>query len=231
MTGLEKATLTNVVTGNRVAVQFNPEEYTLNRETTFAQLAVPGLSGPVVQFVAGNAQTVEMELLVDTTEDNPAGGPGTDVRNLVRQITSLMDIDPGLHAPPPALFSWGQMTFTCVVAKVTQRYVMFRADGTPVRARLTVSLHEYRNVELEAKEIKRQTVDYTKVCVVVEGDTLPQIAFREYADATAWRPIAIRNGITDPRRPPVGGVLSVPRLPYTDASGVVHDARPARDAS
>ena len=49
-------------------------------------------------------------------------------------------------------------------------------DGTPVRARLTVSLSEYRNVELEAKEIKRQTVDYTKVHVVTEGDTLALIA-------------------------------------------------------
>ena len=101
VSGLERATLTNTVTGRRTSVQFNPEEYTLNRETTFAQLAVPGLSAPVVQFVAGNAQTLEMELLVDTTEKSPAGGPGADVRSLVREVTGLMDIDPQLHAPRP----------------------------------------------------------------------------------------------------------------------------------
>jgi len=231
MSGLEKATLTNTVTGRRVAVQFNPEEYTLNRETNFAQLAVPGLSAPVVQFVAGNAQTLEMELLVDTTEANPAGGPGTDVRRLVSEVTSLMDIDPDLHAPPPVVFAWGQLTFTCVLTKVSQRYVLFRPDGTPVRARLTVSLSEYRNIELEAKEIKRQTVDYTKVHVVCDGDTLPLIAHREYADPTSWRAIALRNGIVDPRRLAVGDTLSIPRLPWTDASGVVHAARPGRDVS
>ncbi len=109
MTGLEKATLTNTVTGRRVSVQFNPEEYTLDRETTFAQLAVPGLSAPVVQFVAGNAQTIQLDLLVDTTEASLAGAAGADVRRLVRDVTSLMDIDPGLHAPPPVIFAWGDL--------------------------------------------------------------------------------------------------------------------------
>ena len=231
MTGLEKATLTDLVTGRRVAVQFNPEEYSLDRSTTFAQLAVPGLSAPLVQFIAGNAQTAEMELLADTTEASPAGGPGSDVRRLVRDITSLMDINPELHAPPPVVFAWGGLTFTCVLTRVQQRFVMFRPDGTPVRARLTVSLSEYRNVELEAKEIKRQTVDYTKVHVVSEGDSLPLLAHSEYADATAWRAIAICNDITDPRTLVAGTRLTLPRLPYVDPSGVVHQARPSREAS
>lgn len=232
MTGLEKASLTNTVTGARVNVQFNPEEYTLNRESNFAQLAVPGLSAPVVQFLHGNAQTLDLELLVDTTEASAVGGPGSDVRKLVQQVTSLMDIDATLHAPPPVIFSWGQLTFTCVITKTVQRYVMFRPDGTPVRARLTLTLSEYRNIELEAKEIKRQTVDYTKVHVIGEGDTLPLIAHAEYADATAWRPIALRNGITDPCRLAVGATLSLPRLPFTDpTTGIVYGARPVKETS
>jgi nucleoid-associated protein YgaU len=231
MSGLEKATLTDLVTGRRVVVQFNPEEYSLDRSANFAQLAVPGLSAPLVQFVAGNAQTAELELLVDTTEKSPAGPPGSDVRKLVADVTSLMDINPDLHAPPPVVFAWGSLTFTCVLTRMQQRYVMFRADGTPVRARLTVSLSEYRNAELEAKEIKRQTVDYTKVHDVTEGDTLALIAYSEYADATAWRAIAIRNSITDPRTLTAGTTLTIPRLPYVDPNGVVHQARPRQEAS
>ena len=121
MSGLEKATLTNTVTGRRVAVQFNPEEYTLDRETNFAQLAVPGLSAPVVQFVAGNAQTLEMELLVDTTEASPAGGPGADVRRLVARGHPLMDIDPRPARAAAGGVRLGPLTFTCVLTKVSQR--------------------------------------------------------------------------------------------------------------
>jgi nucleoid-associated protein YgaU len=232
MSGLERASLTNTVTKGVVNVQFNPEEYTLNRETNFAQLPAPGSSAPIVQFLHGNAQTIDMELLVDTTEESSAGPPGSDVRRLVQDITALMEINPDLHAPPPVIFAWGQFTFTCVVTRTSQRYVLFRADGTPVRARLTVTLSEYSNPELEAKRIKRQTVDYTKVHVVGEGETLPRIAFQEYADAAAWRPIALRNGITDPRTITAGLTLSIPRLPYVDpATGVVHIAHPVREAS
>ena len=86
MSGLEKATLTNTVTGRRVAVQFNPEEYTLDRriELRPARRARP-VRARSCSSCTGNAQTVDLELLVDTTETSPAGGPGSDVRRLVQR--------------------------------------------------------------------------------------------------------------------------------------------------
>ena len=72
---LEKAVITNTATGERIAVMFNPEEYTLSRENNFAQIAVPGLSAPIIQFVHGNQQTLEMELFLDTYEAHQRGQP------------------------------------------------------------------------------------------------------------------------------------------------------------
>lgn len=213
---LEKATLTNTVSGDKISVLFNPEEYTVNRDLTYAQLAVPGLSAPVVQFVHGNAQTLEMELLVDSYEANEQAAAGSDVRLLTQKVVGLMDIAPSLHAPPPLIFSWGSLTFTCVLQKCAQRFVLFRTDGVPVRARLQVTLSEFRNVEMEAREIKRETADYTKTHVVLEGETLPTIAFKAYGDAERWRPIALRSGIDDPTVLSVGQRLAVPRLPFRD---------------
>jgi nucleoid-associated protein YgaU len=213
---LEKATLTNTVSGDKVAVLFNPEEYTVNRDLTYAQMAVPGLSAPVVQFVHGNAQTLEMELLVDSYETNDQVAAGSDVRVLTQKVVSLMDIAPTLHAPPPLIFSWGSLTFTCVLQKCSQRFVLFRADGVPVRARLQMTFSEFRNVEMEAREIKRETADYTKTHLVLEGETLPSIAFKVYGDAERWRPIALRSGIDDPSSLVIGQRLAVPRLPFRD---------------
>jgi hypothetical protein len=78
---LEKALLTNTVTGIKIPVQFNPEEYTLNRDINYAQAAIPGLSAPILQFVNGNLQTLEMELLVDTHEAHNGAAAGSDVRD------------------------------------------------------------------------------------------------------------------------------------------------------
>jgi hypothetical protein len=225
---LEKAIITNTVTGERVPVMFNPEEYTLNKEINYAQAGVPGLSGPILQFVHGNMQTLEMELLLDTYEQHQNGSrslnsAGEDVRTLVRKITDLMSIDPRTHAPPVLLFTWASLSFTCVLARTSQRFLMFLPDGTPVRARLQVTFNEFRNVELEAKEVKRETADFSKRHLVGEGETISVIATASYGDPTAWRPIALRNGLDDPRALTVGTQLVVPQLPYRDPeTGTVH---------
>jgi hypothetical protein len=218
---LEKALLTNTITGIKIPVQFNPQEYTLNREINYAQASVPGLSGPILQFVSGNLQTLEMELFLDSYEKHQVGSTvvneaRSDVRTLVNKVAELMAIEPSTHAPPVLLFTWGSLAFTCVLARVTQRYVMFLPDGTPVRARLNVTLNEYRNVELEAKEVKRETSDYSKRHVVSEGETLANIAAKEYGDSRLWRVIAIANQLQQARNLPPGLKLLLPNLPYRD---------------
>jgi hypothetical protein len=216
---LEKATITNTVTRQRVAVMFNPEEYTVSKDVNYAQSSVPGLSAPLLQFVHGNMGTLEMELFLDTYEAHREGSKvlneaGDDVRNVLRRILQLMEIDPTTHAPPVLLFTWASLSFTCVLARASQRFVMFLPDGTPVRARVQVTFNEFRNAELEAKEIKRETADFSKFHVVGEGETLSSIAFSAYRDPQLWRPIAIANGIDEPRAIAAGMRLSVPPLPF-----------------
>lgn len=218
---LEKALITNTVTGDRIPVQFNPEEYTQNREINYAQSAIPGLSAPVLQFVNGNMQTLEMELFLDSYEEHRVGTATvnkaqSDVRELTARVTDLMAIQPQTHAPPVLLFTWAKLAFTCVLARAAQRYVMFLPDGTPVRARLNVTFNEYRNADLEAKEVKRETSDYSKRYLVSEAETLSSIAGHEYGDPRLWRVIAIANGLQYARDLPAGLQLLLPNLPYRD---------------
>jgi hypothetical protein len=217
---LKRATITNCVTGDEVPVLFNPEDYTLAKDVNYAQAAVPGRRSPILQFVHGNLQTLDMELLLDTYES------GGDVRELTGRIAALMDIQPATHAPPVLLFAWGSLVFRCVLARVSQRFIMFQPDGVPVRARLEVTFDEYDPVDLEAQEIKRETADHASVHVAGEGETLSSIAAGAYGDPALWRPIAIRNGLDDPRALAAGDRLELPPLPFTDPeTGRVHSTR------
>jgi hypothetical protein len=191
-------------------VMFNPEEYTVNKDNNYAQVSVPGLRGPLIQFVNGNMQTLEMELFLDTYE------AGSDVRNETAKIAAFLDIDSGTHAPPVLLFTWGSLSFTCVLARVSQRFIMFLPNGTPVRARLNVTFNEYLDAEEEAAEVNRQTADFSKVHLVTEGETLSGIAASLYDNPRHWRPLAIVNEINDPRAIFVGQELLVPSLPFID---------------
>jgi hypothetical protein len=208
--GLAKARITVEHTGKRIDVMFNPEEYSLNKDNNFASQAIPGLSSPILQFVNGNLRTLEMELFFDTSDKR------TDVRDDVQKVTDLMKIDRDLHAPPVLQFSWATLQLRCVLARANQKFVRFLEDGRPVRARVTVTFNEFIDEEREAKEVNRQTADFSKVHVVTLGETLSGIAGALYGDPRLWRAIAIANGLDDPREILPGLELRVPSLPFTD---------------
>ncbi len=212
--GLAKVQITVKHTGEKLQVLFNPEEYTINKDNNIAAQAIPGLSGPQLQFVHGNLRTLEMELFFDTY-DTPTL-PKRDVREETNKIVRLMAIDSELHAPPVLQVSWASLQLDCVLARVSQKFIMFSDDGTPVRARLTVTFNEFIDTTREAKEVNRQTADFSKVYVVTQGETLSGIAGKLYGDPQIWRPIALANKIADPRAIFAGQSLQVPSLPFID---------------
>jgi hypothetical protein len=221
--GLEKAKIINTKTMEPFTVLFNPEQYTLDRKNNFAQITVHGLSSPLLQFSHGELKTLQMELFFDSREKHTVGTVtrtqvNSDVRDVVDKFLALMDINGELHAPPVLLFTWGpSLNFRCVLASASQQYTMFHERGYPLRAKLNVNFQEYTNGEMEARQVNRQTADYTKTHQVAEGDTLAGIAQTEYGDPGLWRPIALRNGLDDPRDLSVGSKLVIPRLPYRAA--------------
>lgn len=225
---LEHAKITRLGAVDGIEVLFNPSEYRIGKANNFAQAAVPGLGAPLLQFVSGNLRTLEMELFFDTYEAHRHAGTQvnpalSDVRALTRPVVDLMAIDPETHAPPVILFTWGDLTFTGVLAQVRQRFTMFLESGVPVRAQLEITINEWTSELTEAKEVKRQTADYSRRHEVGRGETLAAVAHRFYGDPAKWRPIALANGVVAPRRIAVGTVLTVPRLPYRDpATGEVH---------
>ena len=215
--GLEKVQIT-VYRGTgkeEIFALFNPEEYSVNKDQNLAVQGIPGLSGPIVQFVNGNLRTLEMELFFDTW-DSPSVTKKDVRKEYTDKFAGLMDIDSELHAPPLLVVSWSSLTFRCVLARVNQKFTMFDTDGKPVRARLTCTFNEVIDPEQEAREVNRQTADFSKVHVVTQGELLIDIANRFYNDSQAWRPIAIANGLDDPRAIFPGQSLIVPSLPFID---------------
>jgi hypothetical protein len=199
---------------------FNPKELSVEKSNQFAEVNIPGLPSPIFQFVRGNARSVSMDLFFDTYEE------GIDVRVFTDRITGwdagsmfsklpgaakgLMDIDSDLHAPPVCLFIWGAFIFQCIIDRVSKRFTMFLPEGIPVRATLGVSLKEYREVEVQVKEIALLSADLTKRWVVTQGDSLWSIAAKEYGNPGDWRLIAEANRIGNPRIITPGDELVVP---------------------
>lgn len=191
-----------------IEVTFNPTEYSVEYSTSYQETAPPGLSNPIIQFVNGNTQVLSMDLLFDTYTD----GGGSDVSERTRAFTDMLSIDGSLHAPPRVEFSWGVFTFKAVVEKISQKFTMFRSDGTPVRATLSVTFKQYRTIAEQLANPRQNSTDKTKRRVFESHDSVWLLAAREYGETRYWRLIAAENRIEDPRRVEPGTVLTLPPL-------------------
>src|SRR5688500_5882070 len=93
----DKLTITNWETFEDIEVLFNPERYTLNKGVHIAEITIPGLDSPVLQFVRGLNEKITMELFFDTTKHGMLD-PVKDVRRETRKIYELLKINQRTHA-------------------------------------------------------------------------------------------------------------------------------------
>lgn len=199
---------------------FNPKELSIEKSNHFAEVNIPGLPASVLQFVRGNSRTITLDLFFDTYEEKKDVREYTDAitgwdagskeSKLSKNKKGLMDIDSELHAPPVCLFVWGAFVFPCIIERVTKKFTMFLPEGIPVRATLTVTLKEYKDIKEQVKELDLHSADITKRWVVKEGDSLWFIAYKEYGDPYKWRQIAFANNIENPRKLTPGQELIIP---------------------
>jgi hypothetical protein len=192
--------------GSPFDVSFNPTQYSIDKGNELAEIGIPGLGSPILQFVHGSTRVLNMALYFDTYEQQ------RDVRRQTDRVYKLLAIDPETHAPPICRVSWGAFRFRGVLDKVSGTFSLFLADGTPVRAELNVSFREYIEVEVLVMENPTRSADYRKTRQLREGDSLALIAHEEYGDARKWRPIAQANEIPDPRRLTPGQFLIIPAI-------------------
>ena len=188
-----------------IPLRFNPTEYQLQKQNTFAEIPIPGLETPPIQFIRGASEKLNVEVLVDTSDTLENVN-----EKYVDKLRSLMDLNTELHAPPIVIFKWDTQVFKGVLESMNTTYQMFTPDGVPLRAKLTLGLKEYRPVDVRKRPTS--SPDFEKSYVVRRGDTLSSIAGAVYRDPGEWRAIAVANGIVDPRRLSPGRRLVIPRL-------------------
>ena len=210
-----------------VEVQFNPTEFSLEKGAQIAEVGIPGIDSPVLQFVRGQNEKLTVELFFDTTEAGMGVG-ATSVTTLTDPVYSMVKIEPTRHAPPIVTFIWnssfpganlsgfsgsqGRNEFRGVVESVRQKFTLFSPEGVPLRANLTLTLREYKTLDEQLDQLNLSSPDRTHGHITQKRETLASIAHRYYGRAVDWREIADKNDIDDPRRLRSGTTLTVPRL-------------------
>jgi Contractile injection system tube protein/LysM domain len=219
--------------GKPIEVSYNPTEFTLTKSLQIAEIAIPGLDSPILQFVRGQTETFTLDLFFDST-DAGTGADAKPVTEKTDEIYRLLKMDAEKHAPPIILFTWGadsfpghrnyvtpgsqgntqgsqiRSGFKGVVESVRQRFTFFSSLGVPLRATLSLQIKEYKTLAEMIAEFNPQSPDRTKAHVVRQGETITRVADVAADNPAGWRTIAELNGLEDPFDLEPGTVLQIP---------------------
>ena len=206
--GLTKATLQNasVESAEPIKVMFNPKDLTVTTNVLYPDISVPGLRNPLLQFVRGEAKTLEVELFLDQSNS------GLSLASKLKEIRDFVTINGDLHAPPICLFAWGDTSFQGVMTEFKEKFSMFDDEGKILRARVTIKMKAYEPANLQYTEINRKSPDRTKTRAIRAGDRYDLIAAEEYGDPALWRVLAAANGDERPRLLQPGRLIEIPPL-------------------
>ncbi len=201
-------------TTKKVSCQFNPQDFSITRKITYKNNIKIGDDASNLEFEGGEAQDLTIPLFFDTTLS------GEDVRNSYEELLKMAKIDNDKKntttdkgEPPKVMFMWGGfLSFKAVITQITQKFLMFKANGTPVRAEVSVTFKQIGDEKREPQNPTSRT-EARRTWVIHEGDRLDLIAHKEYGNAAHWKHIAETNDLADPFNLQPGQILKLTPLP------------------
>jgi len=194
-----------------VPFQFNPKEVTISKSAKWERKTTKGSkkAGPP-EFVGPEPSKMTLEMFFDATDKRDDSVVKAVETLLSCCVATQKSAGQKKATPPLVVLHWGTISsFPAFVTSVSAKFTLFNSDGTPIRAACSVSLEEMpgekfrQNPTSGSHEVRR-------VHRTIAGDTLASVAYAEYGDPNAWRPLAAFNEIDDPLRVPTGTMLLLP---------------------
>jgi nucleoid-associated protein YgaU len=196
-----------------VKFQFNPSTLSLSKSTEWRRKpARMAEEAALPEFVGSGPRTLSVNVFLDDTDDHENKVEKRVEELLTACVPTKKSIARKMPASPWVRFEWGKaksVSFDGVLSSLSVDYSLFDVDGKPLRATCALSIEE-ASVGLPGQNPTSGAREARRTHRVVAGDSLPQLAFHEYGDATAWRAIAEANDIDDPMVLVPGTDLLVP---------------------
>jgi hypothetical protein len=195
--------------GAAYTVKVNPEQVTHSRDVSINE-SPANTGGNATVFTGYGNDTLSFDLYFDGTGViDGTGDVDSEITALKKVIFDLKDT---LHKPQYILVMWGNIKFYGHCKSFNVNYTLFKSDGSPLRAKVSVSLKESLDPEKKKKRDEQSSPDMTHTFTIREGDALPLLCKEVYGRMDYYVQVAEFNGLTNFRELEVGSVLNFPPL-------------------
>lgn len=194
------------VDGDAFSVMLNPAGYSHTFDTSYTK-------GSSKRWGMIKPEVLALEELVFDGTGVVAGGPnGTaPVNKQIADLRRVLYVRPGQDKvdQPVLRVTWGSMYFLGRIDTMTVKYTLFKPDGSPLRARVSLTFTQFLK-KAEAAQQKLNEEKLAKQLQIRAGASLQDLCFQMYQDAGMAPMVARHNDLSSFRGVKHGQALSLP---------------------
>lgn len=196
-------------------VMINPETYSHTYSINYTDRKKMGSNAQASDFNQMAKEKLSFKIVLDSTGVVPLSeaNKGKDVKQMIKDLKGIVyDYQGKIHQPYFIELLWGVLLFKGRLDNLSIEYKMFKSDGTPLRANVSLSFIGYISEEMAAAQANQSSPDMTHIVTIKEGDTLVGLCQSIYGKSKYYLKVAERNNLTNFRYLIPGSRLSFPPL-------------------
>ena len=199
--------------GKEFDVLINPANYSHNYSINYKDNESMGETSGAPKFEKYPAETISFKIVLDGTGVVPVSGNRKNVYELLRTLKdTVYTFNGSIHEPNYVQLLWGSMLFNGRLTSMKVEYNLFKPNGLPLRANVSLDFKGFTSKELSSKMANLSSPDMSHLIVVKAGDTLPNLCFQIYKDSTYCIEIAKINSLKSFRNIKPGTELLFPPI-------------------
>lgn len=174
-------------------VMINPESLKWDRSVDYNEKQAPDSSSPSQKYKNTPAEKLNFEIIIDCV--GIVDSKRTDMAAEIDLLESVVYTYNGeIHRPNFVKVQWGKdIVFKGVLKSFDTTYTLFKPDGSPLRAKVSLGFVEYISPDQVKKEDKQESPDVTHLVTVKQGDTLPGLCQKVWNDNSLFVQVAEFN--------------------------------------
>jgi len=174
-------------------VMINPESLKWDRSVEYNEKQAPDSSSPSQKYKSTPAEKLNFDIIIDCV--GIVDSKRTDMNAEIELLESVVySYNGDIHRPNFVKVQWGKnIVFKGVLKSFDTTYTLFKPDGSPLRAKVSLGFTEYISPDQVAKEDKEESPDVTHLIAVQEGDNLPGLCQKVWNDNSFYIQVAEYN--------------------------------------
>nr|WP_294921921.1 hypothetical protein [uncultured Flavobacterium sp.] len=195
ITGYTDEEFQNKFSGNPYVFMINPDTIKVQKSIEYNEQQAPATSSASQKYKSTPSDKLSFEIIIDCT-----GIVDTKRIDMAQEIKALETIiytyNGKIHRPNFVKVQWGQnITFNGVLDSIDISYTLFKPDGSPLRAKISLAFSQYISPKTVTMIDAPKSPDLTHIVNVSEGMSLPQLCLQTWDDDSLYIQVAQFNNL------------------------------------